>query len=61
MEQRRNIEIPSTADLVFEESVSLEPPDTKTLNIAALGGLPLTVACNRRALNSWGSGGGLIR
>ena len=46
MEQRRNIEIPSTADLVFEESVSLEPPDTETLNIAALGGLPLTVACN---------------
>lgn len=38
MVPRSNIEVPSTADLVFEESVSLEPPDTKTLNLAALGG-----------------------
>ena len=46
MVPRINIEIPSTADVVLEQSVSLEPPDTKTLKLAILGGLPLTVACN---------------
>lgn len=46
MVPRANIEIPSTADLVFEQSVSLEPPDAKTLKLAELGGLPLTIACN---------------